>query len=79
MVKKFTIEQVSLNDGKNGNPHWLIIQGKVYDVTGYDHPGGIEVFNDTPNTEDKFDEFESIGHSASAVRIMQSFYIGDLE
>ena len=31
--KKFTLEELAKNDGKNGNPAYIAFKGKVYDVT----------------------------------------------
>ncbi len=31
--KKFTLEELAKNDGKNGNPAYIAYKGKVYDVT----------------------------------------------
>jgi predicted heme/steroid binding protein len=32
-VKKFTLEELAKYDGKNGNPAYVAVNGKVYDVT----------------------------------------------
>ncbi len=31
--KKVTRQELEANDGKNGNPAWIVYQGKVYDVS----------------------------------------------
>lgn len=63
---------------------WLVIEGKVYDVSNYadTHPGeeavylgcgkdATEMFNDRPNG--------SGAHSEKARSFLPNFYIGDLE
>ncbi|MFS7914467.1 putative cytochrome b5-like heme/steroid binding domain, cytochrome b5, heme-binding protein [Helianthus anomalus] len=59
---------------------WLIIQGKVYDVTPFmeDHPGGSELLLGSTG-KDATDDFEDIGHSDDAKAMMGKYYIGDLE
>jgi predicted heme/steroid binding protein len=50
--KKFTIEELSKYDGKNGNPAYIACNGKVYDVTdsglwmGGDHLGAHQAGKD---------------------------------
>ena len=35
MSLAFTAQEVAQNNGQNGKPVWMIIKGKVYDVTPY--------------------------------------------
>jgi cytochrome b involved in lipid metabolism len=57
---------------------WLIIRGKVYNVTPYvyDHPGGSILCQDAGR--DSTASFDDIGHSSDAVALLEKFYIGDL-
>lgn len=63
---------------------WLLISGKVYDVTGYmySHPGGTgEILNSCGT--DATAAFNTTGgrgtpHSAGASSILAAYYIGDL-
>uniref|UniRef100_A0A5B6YLR5 Cytochrome b5 heme-binding domain-containing protein n=1 Tax=Davidia involucrata TaxID=16924 RepID=A0A5B6YLR5_DAVIN len=59
---------------------WLIISGKVYDVTPFmdDHPGGDEVLL-TSTEKDATNEFEDVGHSDSAREMMNKYYIGEVD
>ncbi|CAN6564696.1 unnamed protein product [Malus baccata var. baccata] len=59
---------------------WLIIAGKVYDVTPFmdDHPGGGEVLLAAIG-KDATGEFEEIGHSDSAKDMMEKYYIGEID
>ncbi|KAG2701380.1 hypothetical protein I3843_06G038400 [Carya illinoinensis] len=59
---------------------WLIISGKVYDVTAFmdDHPGGDEVLLSATG-KDATNDFEDVGHSDSAREMMDKYYIGDID
>ena len=41
--QSYTKEEVSKNNGMNGNPLWITFENKVYDLTNFrnKHPGGI--------------------------------------
>ncbi|KAJ8755526.1 hypothetical protein K2173_019324 [Erythroxylum novogranatense] len=76
--KLFTLAQVS--EHNNAKDCWLIIDGKVYDVTKFleDHPGGDEVLL-TATGKDATDDFEDVGHSTSAREMMEQFYVGEID
>ncbi|MED6161687.1 hypothetical protein PIB30_063079 [Stylosanthes scabra] len=76
--KVFTFEDVANHNHKNDC--WLIINGKVYDVTPFldDHPGGDEVLL-TATGRDATIDFEDVGHSDSAVEMMQKYFVGDVD
>ncbi|KAK3000346.1 hypothetical protein RJ639_022469 [Escallonia herrerae] len=59
---------------------WLIISGKVYDVTPFmdDHPGGDEVLLSATG-KDATNDFEDVGHSDSAREMMAQYYIGEID
>ncbi|KAL2457724.1 Cytochrome b5 [Abeliophyllum distichum] len=59
---------------------WLIINGKVYDVTPFmdDHPGGDEVLLSATG-KDATNDFEDVGHSDSAREMMDKYYIGEID
>ncbi|XP_057453652.1 cytochrome b5 [Lotus japonicus] len=59
---------------------WLIIDGKVYDVTPFmeDHPGGDEVLLSATG-KDATNDFEDVGHSDSARDMMEKYYIGEID
>ncbi|XVF72192.1 hypothetical protein PTKIN_Ptkin12aG0100100 [Pterospermum kingtungense] len=67
--KVYTLVEVSQHN--NAKDCWLVIEGKVYNVTKFleDHPGG----------KDSTDDFEDVGHSTSAKAMMDEFYLGDIE
>ncbi|KAG6605804.1 Cytochrome b5 isoform E [Cucurbita argyrosperma subsp. argyrosperma] len=59
---------------------WLVISGKVYDVTPFmeDHPGGDEVLLSATG-KDASNDFEDVGHSDSAREMMDKYYIGEID
>ncbi|KAJ8769725.1 hypothetical protein K2173_005931 [Erythroxylum novogranatense] len=59
---------------------WLIISGKVYDVTPFmdDHPGGDEVLLSATG-KDATNDFEDVGHSDSARDMMAKYLIGEID
>ncbi|KAJ9548016.1 hypothetical protein OSB04_020559 [Centaurea solstitialis] len=78
MGKVFTLKEVAEhNDPKDC---WLIIHGKVFDVTKFleDHPGGDDVLLSATG-KDATDDFEDVGHSTTAKSMMDEFYVGDID
>ncbi|XP_055817069.1 cytochrome b5-like [Solanum dulcamara] len=59
---------------------WLLISGKVYDVTSFldDHPGGDDVLL-TATGKDATDDFEDVGHSDDARELLKKFFIGEID
>ncbi|KAJ3703550.1 hypothetical protein LUZ61_007255 [Rhynchospora tenuis] len=78
-LKKLSASEISLHTSKDDC--WLLINGKVYDVTKFleDHPGGEEVLLHSSASGDATDAFENVGHSTSAVSMMESYLIGSVE
>uniref|UniRef100_A0A5B7BHU1 Cytochrome b5 heme-binding domain-containing protein n=1 Tax=Davidia involucrata TaxID=16924 RepID=A0A5B7BHU1_DAVIN len=76
--KVFTLAEVS--EHNNAKDCWLVISGKVYNVTKFleDHPGGDEVLLSATG-KDATDDFEDVGHSSSARAMMDEFYVGDID
>ncbi|KAJ8899049.1 hypothetical protein K2173_010047 [Erythroxylum novogranatense] len=74
----FTLAEVSGHNHRKDC--WLVIEGKVYDVTKFleDHPGGDEVLLSATG-KDATDDFEDVGHSTSARSMMDEFYVGDID
>lgn len=59
---------------------WLIIHGKVYDVTAFldEHPGGYDIVV-AASGKDGTEDFEEIGHSTTAKEMLADYYIGEYE
>ncbi|XP_038906915.1 cytochrome b5-like [Benincasa hispida] len=76
--KLFTLAEVSQHN--NRKDCWLIINGKVYNVTEFleDHPGGDEVLL-SGTGKDATDDFEDVGHSESAREMMSKYSVGEID
>ncbi|MFS7925028.1 putative cytochrome b5-like heme/steroid binding domain, cytochrome b5, heme-binding protein [Helianthus anomalus] len=77
-AKLVSLHEVSKHDNKNDC--WLIISGKVYDVTPFldDHPGGDEVLL-LATKKDATEDFEDVGHSQNARNMLADYYVGDID
>ncbi|KAF0935371.1 hypothetical protein E2562_032457 [Oryza meyeriana var. granulata] len=63
------------------NDCWVVIHGKVFDVTKFleDHPGGEDVLLHASASGDATEAFEDVGHSTSAISMMNSYLIGSIK
>ncbi|ETV77217.1 hypothetical protein H257_09104 [Aphanomyces astaci] len=81
-LKVYTEADVSSH--KTADDCWIIIgedgAKKVYDITKYldDHPGGPEIVLDLAG-KDGNEEFEDIGHSLDARKVLEKYLIGTLK
>ncbi|XVF81178.1 hypothetical protein PTKIN_Ptkin15bG0135900 [Pterospermum kingtungense] len=75
--KVYTLAEVSQHN--NAKDCWLVIEGKVYNVTKFleDHPGGDEVLLSATG-KDATDDFVDVGHSSSARAMMDEFCVGEI-
>ena len=76
---EYSEEQVRENNGKGGKPLFIVIDGKVYDVTGFDHPGGVDLLEPKEDQLDRGDDFADVGHSYTAQSLLNQMYVGDLK
>eukprot|EP00268_Persea_americana_P036909 TRINITY_DN36465_c0_g1_i1.p1 TRINITY_DN36465_c0_g1~~TRINITY_DN36465_c0_g1_i1.p1 ORF type:complete len:135 (-),score=27.27 TRINITY_DN36465_c0_g1_i1:179-583(-) len=78
ITKLYTMKEAAQHNTQNDC--WVVIDGKVYDVTEYldEHPGGDDVVL-AATGKDATDDFEDAGHSKSAREIMKDYCIGELE
>ncbi|XP_071699685.1 cytochrome b5-like [Rutidosis leptorrhynchoides] len=76
--KVVSFEEVSKHNRKTDC--WLIISGKVYDVTAFldDHPGGDDVLV-LATEKDATEDFEGVGHSQDAKDMLKDYYVGELD
>ncbi|OEL12869.1 Cysteine protease XCP2 [Dichanthelium oligosanthes] len=76
--KVFTLEEVAKHNTKDDC--WLIISGKVYNVTKFleDHPGGDDVLLSS-TAKDATDDFEDVGHSTTARAMMDEYLVGEID
>lgn len=76
--KVYSFEEVGKHSDRKDC--WLIIDGKVYDVTAFmeEHPGGDEVLLACVG-KDATADFEDIGHSDSAKEMMPQYCIGEVD
>ncbi|KAJ6850079.1 cytochrome b5-like [Iris pallida] len=76
--KVLTLEDVAKHNSKEDC--WLIIGGKVYDVTKFldDHPGGDDVLLSATG-KDATDDFEDVGHSTTARAMMDEYFVGEID
>ena len=87
-MKEFTVEQISRHNLQGGfgwkyttfgrfyevlDDLWIVINGKVYDVSTFDcHPGGKDILIRLAG-QDASKEFEDQGHSATAIQEMKKW------
>jgi cytochrome b involved in lipid metabolism len=81
LIKGFIFEEISKHNTENDC--WLIIHGKVYDVTNYvsSHPGGKTIIEGCGKDATNLFETRPMGsgtsHSKKAREKLENFYIGE--
>ncbi|RWW28716.1 hypothetical protein GW17_00006798, partial [Ensete ventricosum] len=85
--KKYSPSEISLHTSKKDC--WVSIHGKVYDVTTFleDHPGGEDVILHASGAllllhlpgGDATQAFDDVGHSSTAISMMEGYVIGTVE
>ncbi|KAJ8981311.1 hypothetical protein NQ317_015444 [Molorchus minor] len=78
-VKYYSLAEIAVNDGTNGNGTWIIYKDNVYDVTAYldDHPGGGDLITEWAG-KDCTKAFDDFGHSGDAKKEMKTMKIGEV-
>jgi len=79
MNTEYSLEELKENCGENGKRLWVLIDGKIYDVTDFNHPGGVNVYKEKIG-EDRADDFEK-AHSpySNAPNERTKYFIGVLK
>lgn len=81
-AKEYSMDEIAQH--KDAESCWLLVEGKVYDVTNFipQHPGGEVILKgcgqdatELFNTKDG----KGMPHSGSAHELMKDYYIGDLQ
>ena len=77
-LKEYTAAEIAKHNTEESP--WLIIHGRVYDITPYldEHPGGPEIMVDNAG-KNASEEYDDIGHSDDATEKMAEFMIGRLK
>ena len=58
---------------------WILVKGKVYDVTNFKtHPGSFDKLLQVA-AKDGTKEFDRVGHKKSSIDLMEKYYIGDID
>ncbi|XP_072990161.1 cytochrome B5-like protein [Typha latifolia] len=75
--RTYTKEEVSQHNARKDC--WIIVKGKVYDVTPYveEHPGGDAILNNAGG--DSTEGFFGPQHATRVFDMVDEFYIGDLK
>jgi len=77
MSETKSYEQKEVEKHNKEEDCWVVVKGKVYDVSKFDdHPGSKDILVEFSGG-DATEEFEDIGHSQTALDMMKSYYIGD--
>ncbi|KAI0796810.1 cytochrome b5-like heme/steroid binding domain-containing protein [Abortiporus biennis] len=77
-TKIITYDELKANGSKQSI--WLLIHGKVYNVTKFldEHPGGDEVILAEAG-KDATEAFEDVGHSDEARSLLTDMLVGEFE
>ena len=77
--RKISTDEVKLHN--TFGDCWLIIRGKVYDVSQYmeRHPGGVDLLMNNSSGKDATEAYDDADHTKRAKETLEKYYIGDLD
>ena len=55
---------------------WVLVHGKVYDLSTFNHPGGMEIILKNVGQDAK-NGFDEVGHSKKAMNMLPDLCIGE--
>ncbi|CAM9417760.1 unnamed protein product [Choristocarpus tenellus] len=71
------ISQEEVAQHRTPEDAWMVYRNKVYDVSGWhEHPGGNVIFT---HAGDDFTDIFAAFHPPTAYKLLEAFYIGDLD
>ena len=74
-----TMEEFEQGDGEEGRKLYILMAGKVYDVTHFKHPGGNDV-HVQKRLDDKIYQFSQVrGHSNMPANLLEKYLVGYLK
>ncbi|CCD68984.1 Cytochrome b5 heme-binding domain-containing protein [Caenorhabditis elegans] len=79
-LRVISLDEVSKHNWEDADQScWIVISGKVYDVTKFlnEHPGGEEVITQLAG-KDATVGFLDVGHSKDAIEMANEYLIGQL-
>jgi len=77
--KGLTLDQLKINNGEFGKRLWILIDGNIYDVTDFNHPGGINVFKEKIGRDRMNDFTAAHGTFSSAHSLKKKYLVGPIQ
>ncbi|KAG2382709.1 hypothetical protein C9374_005289 [Naegleria lovaniensis] len=78
-TRTITKQELEEHNEDNAKAQWIVVDGKVYDITDYkhEHPGGEDILLEHAGA-DASEAFENVGHSKDARNRLKSLLVGEL-
>ncbi|KAJ4840690.1 hypothetical protein Tsubulata_035801 [Turnera subulata] len=77
-IQKLGFDEVAKHN--KSNDCWLIISGKVYDVTSFmdEHPGGVDILVASTG-KDATIAFDDVGHKDATRELLKQYLVGEID